>query len=73
MTESDIALRACKQELNRLTGRLCTAIESYGLSRWQEEACKEVVKTHVHDASRHLQSILVGYAEMYDDGTEPDV
>lgn len=42
------------QELNRLRGRLCGLIESWGLDEKRESACKQTLKTLTYDSEALL-------------------
>jgi hypothetical protein len=49
---------AIHKELNRLRGRLCGLIESWGLEEGREEACKQVLKTLTYDSERLLVDLV---------------
>lgn len=41
-------------EMNRLRGRLCGLIESWGLDERRESACKQTLKTLTYDSEKLL-------------------
>jgi len=41
-------------EMNRLRGRLCGLIESWGLDEKRESACKQTLKTLTYDSEKLL-------------------
>jgi hypothetical protein len=49
-------------EMNRLRGRLCGLIESWGLDEKRESACKQTLKTLTYDS----EALLVGLASELD-------
>lgn len=49
---------AIHQELNRLRGRLCGLIESWGLEERREEACKQTLKSLTYDSEALLVDVL---------------
>ena len=56
----ELALQVSRQEAKRLVGKLCTAIESFGLPQIQEDACKRVVKDNVWDGATKVEAALRG-------------
>ena len=45
-------------EMNRLRGRLCGLIESWGLDEKRESACKQTLKTLTYDSEALLVKLL---------------
>jgi hypothetical protein len=45
-------------EMNRLRGRLCGLIESWGLDDKRESACKQTLKTLTYDSEALLIKLL---------------
>lgn len=50
-TEIEAAIHT---ELNRLRGRLCGLIESWGLDERREQACKQTLKVLTYDSEKLL-------------------
>jgi hypothetical protein len=46
--------KAIHVELNRLRGRLCGLIESWGLDERRESACKQTLKAITYDSEKLL-------------------
>ena len=44
--------------MNRLRGRLCGLIESWGLDERRESACKQTLKTLTYDSEALLADLL---------------
>ncbi len=44
-------------EMNRLRGRLCGLIESWGLDERREQACKQTLKTLTYDSEEKLVAL----------------
>lgn len=49
-------------EMNRLRGRLCGLIESWGLDDRRESACKQTLKTLTYDSEKLLVELTSGDA-----------
>ena len=47
-------------EMNRLRGRLCGLIESWGLDERRESACKQTLKTLTYDSEKLLVGLTSG-------------
>lgn len=47
-------------EMNRLRGRLCGLIESWGLDERRESACKQTLKTLTYDSEKLLVELTNG-------------
>lgn len=45
-------------EMNRLRGRLCGLIESWGLDEKRESACKQTLKTLTYDSEKLLTDLI---------------
>lgn len=45
-------------EMNRLRGRLCGLIESWGLDEKRETACKQTLKTLTYDSEKLLIDLI---------------
>lgn len=45
-------------EMNRLRGRLCGLIESWGLDERRESACKQTLKTLTYDSEALLVRLI---------------
>lgn len=54
-TEAEEVLKA---EMNRLRGRLCGLIESWGLPEKREEACKGILKQITYDSQERLKDLI---------------
>lgn len=50
-------------EMNRLRGRLCGLIESWGLDERRESACKQTLKTLTYDSEKLLVELTSGGAQ----------
>jgi len=50
-------------EMNRLRGRLCGLIESWGLDERRETACKQTLKTLTYDSEERLVGLTSGDAQ----------
>lgn len=68
-TRAEEARAVLTQELNRMRGRLCTAIESFGLPHTQERSCVSIIKLLSYDTQRQVEMALRGHAGDLDDGT----
>lgn len=55
MSEVEDSIHA---EMNRLRGRLCGLIESWGLDEKRESACKQTLKTLTYDSEKLLSELL---------------
>lgn len=49
-------------EMNRLRGRLCGLIESWGLDEKRESACKQTLKQLTYDSEKLLTELTSGDA-----------
>ena len=58
MYSSDDVEAAIHTEMNRLRGRLCGLIESWGLEERREEACKTTLKSISYDSEKTLVELL---------------
>lgn len=47
-------------EMNRLRGRLCGLIESWGLDERRENACKQTLKSLTYDSEEKLVELTSG-------------
>jgi hypothetical protein len=46
------------EEMNRLRGRLCGLIESWGLDEKREQACKQTLKSITYDSEADLVDLI---------------
>ena len=58
MSSSTEVEAAIHTECNRLRGRLCGLIESWGLEEGREEACKQTLKTLTYDSEKLLVDLV---------------
>lgn len=54
MSSSADVEESIHDEMNRLRGRLCGLIESWGLEERREQACKQTLKSMTYDSERLL-------------------
>ena len=50
--------QAIHDEANRLRGRLCGLIESWGLDEKRESACKQTLKALTYDSEANLIKLI---------------
>jgi hypothetical protein len=55
---SDPTVRALRDEMNRLRGRLFQVVEALGLPDKQENAAKGVVRAATYDVQTSVESVL---------------
>jgi hypothetical protein len=58
MSSSAEVEQAIHDEANRLRGRLCGLIESWGLEEKREQACKQTLKTLTYDSEAVLVELV---------------
>jgi len=58
MARTNEAEKLIHAEMNRLRGRLCGLIESWGLDEKREEACKSTLKSLTYDSEKDLIDLI---------------
>jgi hypothetical protein len=60
MSSSAEVEKTIHAEMNRLRGRLCGLIESWGLDERRETACKQTLKSLTYDSEEKLVGLTNG-------------